>query len=159
MAIIVASKIAHTIAGGAIKRSAIPRAGPSSSIRAKFGCFECTVCGATMELEDGLGRLPSIDGRTGREARPRSASCGDKRCCHWHLCRHLRECYSGWMADRIRILKHEAVPKCGSYEVRFPDSRESKFFYFDDVPGRRMRPEPLIDEQAALGQARARQRF
>jgi hypothetical protein len=27
------------------------------------------------------------------------------------------------VADRIRIIKHEAVPKCGSYEVRFPDDR------------------------------------
>ena len=25
------------------------------------------------------------------------------------------------MADRIRIIKHEAVPLCGSFEVRFPD--------------------------------------
>jgi hypothetical protein len=39
----------------------------------------------------------------------------------------------------IRIIKQEAVPKSGSFEVRFPDGRESKFFYFDDVPGRRMR--------------------
>jgi len=26
------------------------------------------------------------------------------------------------MTDRIRIIKHEAVPECGSYEVRFSDS-------------------------------------
>ena len=26
-------------------------------------------------------------------------------------------------------------PKCGSFEVRFPDGRESKYFCFDDVPG------------------------
>ena len=57
------------------------------------------------------------------------------------------------MADRIRIIKHEAVQMCGSYEVRFPDGRASKFFYFDDVPGRRMRPELLTGEQA-LEQAR-----
>ena len=63
--------------------------------------------------------------------------------------------YSAVMADSIRIHKHEAVPKCDSYEVRFPDSRESTYFYFDDVPGRRMRPELLTGEQAALGQARA----
>ena len=25
------------------------------------------------------------------------------------------------MTDRIRIITHEAVPKCGSYEVRFSD--------------------------------------
>jgi hypothetical protein len=28
----------------------------------------------------------------------------------------------------IRIIKHEAVPKCGSYEVRFADGRAPKFF-------------------------------
>jgi hypothetical protein len=27
------------------------------------------------------------------------------------------------MTDRIRIIKHEAVPQCGSFEVRFPDGR------------------------------------
>jgi hypothetical protein len=53
--------------------------------------------------------------------------------------------------DRIWTIKHEVVPRCGSYEVRFPDGRESKFFYWDDVPGRRMRPELLTGEQAALG--------
>jgi hypothetical protein len=26
--------------------------------------------------------------------------------------------------DRIHILKHEAVPGCGSFEVRFPDDRQ-----------------------------------
>jgi hypothetical protein len=25
------------------------------------------------------------------------------------------------MTDRIRIIRHEVVPKCGSYEVRFSD--------------------------------------
>jgi hypothetical protein len=30
------------------------------------------------------------------------------------------------MTDRIRIIKHEAVPKCGSYEVRYSDGRPSK---------------------------------
>ena len=31
----------------------------------------------------------------------------------------------------IRIIKHEAVPKCGSFEVRFSDGRPSKYFYWD----------------------------
>ena len=30
----------------------------------------------------------------------------------------------------IRIIKHEAVPGSGSYEVRFPDGRPSRFFFF-----------------------------
>ena len=54
----------------------------------------------------------------------------------------------------IRIIRHEAVPKSGSYEVRFSDGRESKFFYFDDVLARRLRPDILTSE-AALEQAKA----
>ena len=59
------------------------------------------------------------------------------------------------MADRIRIIKHELFrSKCGSFEVCFSDGRKSKFFHWDDVPTRRLRPEPLTSEQA-LEQARA----
>ena len=42
------------------------------------------------------------------------------------------------MAD-IRIIKHEAVPKCGSFEVRFAGGRPSVYFYWEDLPGRRLR--------------------
>src|SRR6478736_877252 len=52
------------------------------------------------------------------------------------------------MTDRIRIIKHEAVPFCGSYEVRFADRRPSAYFYWDDVASRRLRPEQLASEQA-----------
>ena len=58
------------------------------------------------------------------------------------------------MTDRIRIRKHEAVPGCGSFEVRFADGRESKYFYWDDLPGRRMRPE-IMAREAALEAAKA----
>ena len=58
------------------------------------------------------------------------------------------------MADRIRIIKHEAVPQCGSFEVRFPDGRPSQYFYWDDLPSRRLRPETL-DRETALEQAKA----
>jgi hypothetical protein len=54
----------------------------------------------------------------------------------------------------IRLIKHEAVPKCGSYEVRFPDGRRSKYFYWDDVASRRARPEQMTSEQA-LEEAKA----
>ena len=54
------------------------------------------------------------------------------------------------MADPIRIIKHEAVPMCGSFEVRWT----SRFFYWDDVPGRRARWELLTSEEA-LEQAKA----
>jgi hypothetical protein len=51
--------------------------------------------------------------------------------------------------DRIRIIKHEAIPGCGSYEVRFPDDRESRYFYSDALPSRRLRPETLDPETAS----------
>jgi len=52
------------------------------------------------------------------------------------------------MADCIRIVPHEAVPKCGSFEVRFPDGRPSRYFYWDDIAGRRLRPD-LADSATA----------
>jgi hypothetical protein len=64
------------------------------------------------------------------------------------------------MADRIRIIPHEAVPLCGSFEVRFPDGLPSRYFYWDDIAGRRLRPD-LVDsttaKQAAQSFARAEQ--
>ena len=54
----------------------------------------------------------------------------------------------------IRIIRHEAVPQTGSFEVRFADGRPSRFFYFDDVLAWRLRPEILTSEQA-LEQAKA----
>jgi len=45
--------------------------------------------------------------------------------------------------------KHEAVRDCGSYEVWFDDGRPSKFFYFDDLPNRRLRPDIMTKAQAA----------
>jgi hypothetical protein len=32
----------------------------------------------------------------------------------------------------VRLIKREAVFKCESYEVHFPDGRPSRFFYWDD---------------------------
>jgi hypothetical protein len=55
---------------------------------------------------------------------------------------------------RIRIIRREAVPKTGSFEVRFADGRPSRLFYYDDVLGRRLRPDILTSEQA-LEQAKA----
>jgi hypothetical protein len=54
----------------------------------------------------------------------------------------------------IRIIRHEAVPKSGSFEVRFAGGRESTFFYFDDILARHLRPDILTSEQA-LEQAKA----
>ena len=58
------------------------------------------------------------------------------------------------IANRIRIIRHSAVPDTGSYEVKFADGRPSQFFYFDDVAGRRLRPDIFTSEQA-LEAARA----
>jgi hypothetical protein len=35
-------------------------------------------------------------------------------------------------------------------EVRFADGRESKFFYWDDLPSRRLRPE-ILTRRAGAG--------
>ena len=58
------------------------------------------------------------------------------------------------MTDRIRVIKHEAVPGSGSFEVRYADERESVYIYWDDLPSRRLRPETL-DRETALEQAKA----
>jgi hypothetical protein len=57
--------------------------------------------------------------------------------------------YNAVMTDRIRIIRHELFrSKCGSFEICFADGRESRFFYWDDLPGRRLRPDILTSEQA-----------
>jgi len=58
------------------------------------------------------------------------------------------------MSEPVRLIKHEAVPKCGSSEVRFSDGRPSHYFYWDDIPGRRLNPDQ-VDSEKALERARA----
>ena len=48
----------------------------------------------------------------------------------------------------IRIIKHEAVPQTGSFEVRYRTGNLSRYFYFEDVPGRRLRSEQMTMEEA-----------
>ena len=55
---------------------------------------------------------------------------------------------------RVQIIKHGTFPESGSFEVRFADGRPSQYFYWDDIPARRMRPETL-DRETALEQAKA----
>jgi hypothetical protein len=57
-------------------------------------------------------------------------------------------------SDCVRVIKHEAVPGAGGFEVKFPDGRPRQFFYFDDLPARRLRPD-LLDRETALEQAKA----
>ena len=52
------------------------------------------------------------------------------------------------------MIRHEAVKDTGSFEVRFPDDRPPRYFYWDDVASRRLRPDMLTSEQA-LEQAKA----
>ena len=58
------------------------------------------------------------------------------------------------MPDSVRLIKHEAVPKCGSFEVRFSDGKPSRYFYWDDIPGRRLNPDQ-VDSEKALERAKA----
>jgi hypothetical protein len=53
----------------------------------------------------------------------------------------------------VRVIKHEAIPGCGSFEVKIP-GQPSQYFYWDDIPARRMRPETL-DRETALERAKA----
>ena len=53
----------------------------------------------------------------------------------------------------IRLIKDEAVPKCGSFDVRFPDATPSGYFHWYDLRGRRLRPDILTCD-VAFAQAR-----
>ena len=55
---------------------------------------------------------------------------------------------------KVRLIKHEVVPGCGSYEVRFPDGRPSRFFYFENLPSGRLRPD-LVEQATAEQDAKA----
>jgi hypothetical protein len=68
--------------------------------------------------------------------------------------RNAHERVARFNAMTIRIIRNEAIPLCGSYEVRFADGRPSRYFYWDDMTGGRLRPEMLTSEQA-LEQAKA----
>ena len=57
------------------------------------------------------------------------------------------------MSD-VRLIKHERVARCGSFEVRFSDGRPSHYFYWDDIPGRRLGP-LKVDSARALERAMA----
>jgi hypothetical protein len=54
----------------------------------------------------------------------------------------------------VRLIRHEAVPRCGSYEVRI-DGLRSRFFYFEDDPSRRLRPQQQMTRAQALELAKS----
>jgi hypothetical protein len=39
----------------------------------------------------------------------------------------------------VYIRRHEVMPKCRSFEVRYSDGRAGVYFYWDDLPNRRLR--------------------
>ena len=53
------------------------------------------------------------------------------------------------------MIRHEAVKDTGSFEVRFPDDRPPRYFYWDDVASRRLRPDMAHTSELALEQAKA----
>jgi hypothetical protein len=61
----------------------------------------------------------------------------------------------------IRLIRHSVIPGSGSFKIRFPDGRPSKYAYWDDIAGRRIRPDK-VDSAVALRVAkifaRAKQR-
>jgi len=54
----------------------------------------------------------------------------------------------------VRLIKHEVVRDCGSYGVRI-DGRRSRFFYWDDLSSRRLRPEQMMTRNQALELAKS----
>ena len=54
----------------------------------------------------------------------------------------------------VRIIKHEAVPQCGSFEG-YPDGGARQYFYWDDLLSRRLNPQTL-DRETAKAKALAR---
>ncbi|MDA9430494.1 hypothetical protein XH88_01570 [Bradyrhizobium sp. CCBAU 51627] len=51
------------------------------------------------------------------------------------------------------------MPDCGSFEVRYGDGRPSRYFYWDDLPSRRLRPEVLTRDVALERRERLRGRL
>lgn len=49
---------------------------------------------------------------------------------------------------KVTLHRHEAVPRCGSFDVRFYDGRKSVYFYWEDDPGRRLRPDQVGSAEA-----------
>ena len=68
------------------------------------------------------------------------------------ICALQRRAESWEMSDRpvkiafcldAKSVELPAVPRCGSYEVRYADGQPSQYFYWDDEASRRLRPELL----------------
>ena len=59
-------------------------------------------------------------------------------------CVHEALLWFGWSGTELG---------CGSFEVCFEDGRLSVYFYFEDLPSRRLRPD-LVTSEVAMEQAK-----
>ena len=50
----------------------------------------------------------------------------------------------------VHIRRHEVSPKCGSFGVQYSDGRPSQYFYWENLPGRRLRQDLLTSRQGRL---------
>jgi hypothetical protein len=58
--------------------------------------------------------------------------------------------------DPIRIIPHRGVDDdCGSLEVWFADGRPSRYFYWDNLVSRRLRPDHSLTRDQAVEKATA----
>lgn len=46
---------------------------------------------------------------------------------------HQRSLNAAYAGRLYRLIKHEAVPNCGSFEVWFPDGKPSRYFYWESA--------------------------
>jgi hypothetical protein len=111
-----------------------------------LACTQCVHKPVAYVRASLLDDTDTIRGNCGRRGNRRSFHCPPSS--------RRDESSPAGMTDSVRIIKHEAVPGCGSFEVRFPDDRPSAYFYWDDIPARRMRLETL-DRETALEKAKA----
>jgi hypothetical protein len=70
-------------------------------------------------------------------------------CRHSTVIQPVRPAESWGMA--IRLIKDEAIRGSGSFEVLFDAGRPSVYFYFEDLPGRGLRPDPVDAEDSPGG--------
>ena len=50
----------------------------------------------------------------------------------------------------VHIRRHEVIPKCRSFGVQYSDGRPSQYFYWENLPGRRLRQDLLTSRQGRL---------
>jgi hypothetical protein len=106
--------------------------------------FTCPECGLkSLEPHSVVFSEQRWRGAAGIKERVRRVRTSSR---HWTT--------SGTALSNVRLIRHEVTPGCGSFEVRFDDGRPSVYFYFEDLRGRRLRPD-LVDSETAVEEAKA----